>query len=83
MQPTQTFFLAKTQQKVTDFSKAVQRFQDKFESKGPGSVGEELDRGVGLLKVRRHSLTYRINLQVIYKCTPNHISRSGVLREGG
>lgn len=51
LQPTQAFFLAKTQQKVSDFSKAVQRFQQKFESKGPGSVGEDLERGVVLLKV--------------------------------
>ncbi|XP_045101948.1 dynein-1-alpha heavy chain, flagellar inner arm I1 complex-like isoform X2 [Portunus trituberculatus] len=50
LQPTQAFFLAKTQQKVSDFSKAVQRFQQKFESKGPGSVGEDLERGVVLLK---------------------------------
>ncbi|XP_063870908.1 dynein axonemal heavy chain 10-like isoform X4 [Scylla paramamosain] len=50
LQPTQAFFLAKTQQKVFDFSKAVQRFQQKFESKGPGTVGEDLERGVVLLK---------------------------------
>lgn len=52
LQPTQALFLAKTQQKVADFSKTVKRFQERFESQGPGSVGEDLERGVGLLKVR-------------------------------
>lgn len=51
LQPTQALFLAKTQQKVSDFSKTVKRFQERFESQGPGSVGEDLERGVGLLKV--------------------------------
>lgn len=51
LQPTQSLFLAKTQQKVADFSKTVKRFQERFESKGPGCVGEDLERGVGLLKV--------------------------------
>ncbi|XP_050721570.1 uncharacterized protein LOC127001253 isoform X3 [Eriocheir sinensis] len=50
LQPTQALFLAKTQQKVADFSKTVKRFQERFETQGPGSVGEDLERGVGLLK---------------------------------
>ena len=68
LQPTQTFYLNKTQEKVTDFSKAVQRFQKKFESKGPGSVGEDLDSGVGLLKVR---LLFNILYQAFSKRATN------------
>ncbi|XP_069983720.1 dynein axonemal heavy chain 10-like [Penaeus vannamei] len=50
IEPVQKFFLANTQKKVADFSAVVQTFCERFESQGPGAVGEDLDKGVALLK---------------------------------
>ncbi|XP_037781858.1 dynein heavy chain 10, axonemal-like [Penaeus monodon] len=50
IEPVQKFFLANTQKKVADFSAVVQKFCERFESQGPGAVGEDLDKGVALLK---------------------------------
>lgn len=52
VQPVQNFFLANTQKKVTEFSITVKKFQEKFETCGPGTVGDDLEKGVVLLKVR-------------------------------
>lgn len=51
VQPVQNFFLANTQQKVAEFSITVKKFYERFETCGPGSVGDDLERGVMLLKV--------------------------------
>lgn len=53
IEPVQKFFLANTQKKVADFSAVVQTFCERFESQGPGAVGEDLDKGVALLKASR------------------------------
>lgn len=46
-----SFHLANTQRKVEDFSARVEKFHARFESSGPGAVGEDLEKGLELLKV--------------------------------
>lgn len=49
--PVHSFHLANTQRKVEDFSARVEKFHARFESSGPGAVGEDLEKGLELLKV--------------------------------
>lgn len=51
VQPVQTFYLSNTQKKVVEFSMSVKEFHNRFETQGPGAVGEDLEKGVKLLKV--------------------------------
>ncbi|XP_068224168.1 LOW QUALITY PROTEIN: dynein axonemal heavy chain 10-like [Palaemon carinicauda] len=50
VEPVQQLFLTSTQRKIEDFSDTVREFHKRFEEQGPGSVGEDLERGVVLLK---------------------------------
>ncbi|XP_035829687.1 dynein heavy chain 10, axonemal isoform X2 [Aplysia californica] len=45
-----------TQDQITDFQKALADFSDRFLLEGPGAVGEDLDRGVELLKLYREEV---------------------------
>ncbi|XP_069945849.1 dynein axonemal heavy chain 10-like isoform X2 [Cherax quadricarinatus] len=50
VQPVQAFFLSNTKKKVAEFRETVKHFHDKFVTQGPGAVGDNLDKGVELLK---------------------------------
>ncbi|XP_064083938.1 uncharacterized protein LOC135199712 [Macrobrachium nipponense] len=50
VEPVQQLFLSSTQNKIDEFSSTVRDFHRRFEDQGPGSVGENLERGVELLK---------------------------------
>ncbi|KAK3856109.1 hypothetical protein Pcinc_037532 [Petrolisthes cinctipes] len=49
--PVHAFHLANTQSKVADFSTRVDKFHSRFENSGPGAVGEDLEKGLELLKM--------------------------------
>lgn len=45
-----------TQIQINEFGKAIKAFAEKFAQHGPGSVGEDLDTGIKLLKTYREEL---------------------------
>ncbi|KAK7015536.1 hypothetical protein SK128_021630, partial [Halocaridina rubra] len=62
VEPIQAHFLTSTQKKIEEFSSTVLEFYRRFEEHGPGSVGEDLEKGVQLLK------EYSAETEVLLQC---------------
>ncbi|XP_071539234.1 dynein axonemal heavy chain 10-like [Panulirus ornatus] len=50
VQPVQAHYLTITQEKVAQFSVSVRDFHQRFDTEGPGAVGDDLAKGLMLLK---------------------------------
>jgi dynein heavy chain len=58
LESTKARFAKVTVEEIDEFVKITEEFAKRFEEEGPGSVGQDLERGLKLMDVR-HLLTFR------------------------
>uniref|UniRef100_A0A1I8GN74 Dynein heavy chain 10, axonemal n=1 Tax=Macrostomum lignano TaxID=282301 RepID=A0A1I8GN74_9PLAT len=49
-------FIATTNQSIHEFGRVLQEFAERFRNEGPGAVGQDLDKGLALLKAYKEEL---------------------------
>jgi dynein heavy chain len=58
LESTRARFAKVTVEETDEFMKIIEEFVKRFEDEGPGSVGQDLERGLKLMDVR-HLFTFR------------------------